>query len=153
MIEKFDLSFLNLEEIIKVLSNSPRNPHGLIENGYSSYNFGRPILEHPELFGLRTIIQKKLNEYTEKRMTIINSWFNVTNPGGVLKKHMHEDSVLSGAFYVKVGKNSCPLLFENTQIKPYNGLLIIFPSTMLHYTEKEIEERVVISFNSKYHKS
>lgn len=153
MIETYDLSFLDLRSIMQIINQSPKNPHGLIKNGYSSYNFGRPILESPELFGLRTIIQQKLNEYTQKRMSIINSWFNITYPGGILKKHMHEDSILSGAFYVMVGKESSPLLFEHGSIKPKNGLLIIFPSTMLHHTEEEKEDRVVISFNANYLKT
>lgn len=150
MIETFDLSFLDLRSILNAINQNERSIHGLIENGYSSYNRGRPILEDPNLFGLKAIIQKSLNDYTQKRMKIINSWFNVTYPGGILKKHKHEESVLSGAFYVKVGKESTPLLFEHTEVKPRNGLLVIFPSTMLHHTEEEKEERIVVSFNANY---
>jgi hypothetical protein len=152
MIETFDLSFLDLRSMLNAINQNEKGIHGLIKNGYSSYNQGRPILEDPNLFGLKTIIQKNLNDYTQKRMKIINSWFNVTYPGGILKKHKHEESILSGAFYVKVGKESTPLLFEHTKINPRNGLLVIFPSTMLHHTEEETEERIVVSFNANYRK-
>jgi hypothetical protein len=150
MIEEYDLSFLNLEKIFKILYSTQAREHGLVTGGVSSYNYGMPILEHPQLFDLKKIIQKHLNEYYPKPLQIINSWFNTMNVGDELKIHKHEDSIVSGAFYVNVRENSVPLIFSTEQIKPKNGLLVLFPSEMEHYTEPEKEQRTVISFNTDY---
>ena len=150
MIKQYDLSFLILEKILKILYSTQAREHGLVTGGVSSYNYGMPILEHPQLFDLKKIIQKHLNEYYQKPLQIINSWFNTMNVGDELKIHKHEDSIVSGAFYVNVGENSVPLIFSTEQIKPKNGLLVLFPSEMEHYTEPEKEQRTVISFNTDY---
>lgn len=150
MIKQYDLSFLNLEKILKVLQFTQTREHGLVGDGISSYNYGMPILEYPELIGLKTIIQKYLKEYHPKPLKIINSWFNTMNVGDELKIHKHEESIVSGAFYINVGENSVPLIFSTEQVKSKNGLLVLFPSEMEHYTEPEREQRTVMSFNTEY---
>ena len=150
MIKQYDLSFLNLENILKILQSTQTREHGLVGDGISSYNYGMPILEYPELIGLKAIIQKYLKEYHPKPLKIINSWFNTMNVGDELKIHKHEESIVSGAFYINVGKNSVPLIFSTEQVKPKNGLLVLFPSEMEHYTEPEREQRTVMSFNTEY---
>lgn len=150
MIKQYDLSFLNLENILKILQSTQTREHGLVGDGISSYNYGMPILEYPELIGLKTIIQKYLKEYHPKPLKIINSWFNTMNVGDELKIHKHEESIVSGAFYINVGDNSVPLIFSTEQVKSKNGLLVLFPSEMEHYTEPEREQRTVMSFNTEY---
>lgn len=154
MIEEYNLSFLNLESIKRTLINTKSAEHGLITDGKSSFNYGMPILMHPELKSLYTIIQQYVRLYCTKYeiypLKFINSWFNITNPGSKLKPHNHGQEGLSGAFYVSVGEKSVPLIFPNEQVKPYSGLLIIFPSSFTHYTEEEQEQRIVISFNTDY---
>lgn len=54
---------------------------------------------------------------------------------------------MSGAFYIS---GATPLIFPDTSIKPYPGLLVIFSSDLVHYTEEETEERIIISFNTDY---
>jgi len=150
MIKEFHLDFLNLNQIIQILKYSKTENHGLVGKGVSSYNVGMPILEHPDLKGLKTIILKYVNECSTKPLKLINSWFNTMNPGDVLKIHKHEESILSGAFYVNVGEHSVPLIFKHYKVQPKNGLLVIFSSELEHYTEEEKQERTVISFNTDY---
>ena len=154
MIEKYDLSFLNLKKIENILLQSQSDVHGLLSKGTSSFNVGMPILMHPELKGLYKIIEKCVRMYCNKHhlgeFQFINSWFNITEPESELKKHNHGANGLSGAFYVSVGKQSVPLIFPHTQIQPNPGLLIIFPSELDHYTIKEKERRVVMSFNTEF---
>lgn len=154
MIEQYDLSFLNLDKIKQVLLRTELAEHGLLSDGKSSFNYGMPILMHPELQSLYKIIKQYVklycNDYNIPELKFINSWFNITNPGNKLKAHHHGENGLSGAFYVSVGEQSVPLIFPDTQIKPYSGLLIIFPSSTVHYTEEEQEQRIVISFNTDY---
>lgn len=151
MVEEYNLSFLNLEPIKKVILSSNSNEHGLLTEGFSSFNYGMPILEHPELKSLYIIIQKYVslycNKYDVPTLKFINSWFNISQAGNKLKAHNHGETGLSGAFYFS-GKT--PLIFPDTSIQPYPGLLIIFPSSFIHYTEEETEERIVISFNTDY---
>ena len=147
MIEQYNLSFLELNKISKILYSAQAREHGLVSDGASSYNYGMPILEHPELIGLKKIIQKHIDDYSSRPLKIINSWFNISNPGNELKPHNHPQSIVSGAFYLS-GK--VPLIFPDTQVEPYPGLLVIFSSDLVHYTEPEKQQRTVISFNTDY---
>jgi hypothetical protein len=154
MIEEYDLSFLNLNTIKNRLLQIETNSHGLVSKGVSTYNHGMPTLMYPELTGLRNIFKQYVkiycNKYSISQLKFINSWFNISQLGSKLKAHSHEESVISGAFYIS-GKT--PLIFPDTSIDPYPGLLVIFSSDLIHYTEKETEERIIISFNTDYEKS
>lgn len=157
MIEEYNLSFLDLDSIKKVLLQVELSDHGLLTNGKSSFNFGMPILLHPKLKGLYTILKQYVRLYSNRhnlqKLKFINSWFNVTNPGSKLKAHDHGRDGVSGAFYVSVGEKSVPLKFNHTSIQPYPGLLIIFPSNLMHFTKEEQHQRIVISFNTDYEES
>jgi len=151
MIEQYDLSFLNLESIKKKLLQIETSSHGLVSKGASTYNHGMPVLMYPELIGLKNIIKQYVriycNKYDIPPLKFINSWFNISQPGNKLKAHKHEESIISGAFYLS-GKT--PLIFPDTSINPYPGMLVIFSSDLVHYTEEETEQRIVISFNTDY---
>jgi hypothetical protein len=151
MIEKYDLSFLNLNSIRNTLLQINTATHGLVSKGSSTYNYGMPTLQYSEFFGLNKIIQRYVELYSQKykipKLKIINSWFNISEPGSKLKPHNHGESIISGAFYIS---GSVPLIFLEEEVKPYPGLLTIFSSELVHYTEKELEKRIVISFNTDY---
>lgn len=151
MIEEYDLSFLNLSSIKNKLLQIKASSHGLVTKGVSTYNHGMPVLMYPELIGLKTIIKEYIIIYCEKYnippLEFINSWFNISQSGNKLKAHKHEESIVSGAFYIS---GRTPLIFPDVSIQPYPGLLVIFSSDLVHYTEEETEERIVISFNTNY---
>ena len=151
MIEQYNLSFLNLDKILNVLQSSQAREHGLVGDGKSSYNYGMPILMYPELRGLKLIIKQYIRLFCSKYeiapLKFINSWYNITDASNELKPHNHPQSIVSGAFYLS-GK--VPLIFPDTKVEPYPGLLIIFSSDLVHYTEAEKEQRTVISFNTDY---
>lgn len=151
MIEEYDLSFLNLNTIRNTLLRIETASHGLVTKGVSTYNHGMPTLEYPELTGLRNILKQYVILYCIKYnippLKFINSWFNISQAGNKLKAHKHEESVISGAFYIS---GSTSLIFPEASVKPYSGLLVIFSSDLVHYTEEETEERIIISFNTDY---
>jgi len=151
MIEEYNLSFLNLNSIKNKLFQIEASSHGLVTRGFSTYNYGIPILVYPELSGLKNIIKQYVriycNKYNIPPLKFINSWFNISETGNKLKAHKHEESIVSGVFYLS-GKT--PLIFSGTKIEPYPGLLVIFSSDLIHYTEEETEQRMVISFNTDY---
>ena len=151
MIEEYNLSFLNLNTIKNTLLKIETSSHGLVPKGFSTYNHGMPVLMYPELTGLRNILKQYVRLYCNKYdilpLKFINSWFNISQAGNKLKAHNHGESIVSGAFYIS---GSTPLIFPETSIKPYPGLLIIFSSDLVHYTEEETEKRIIISFNTDY---
>lgn len=154
MIEQYDLSYLNMSSLESKLLGLHASSHGLLTEGISSFNVGMPLFLHSQFKSLYIIIRRYVRAYCEKydlpSLYFINSWFNVTYPGSKLKVHNHGKTGLSGALYVSAGKESVPLIFSDISIRPRPGLLIIFPSPLDHYTEKEKERRVVISFNTNY---
>jgi hypothetical protein len=151
MIEQYDLSFVNLNTIKNALLQIRTRNHGLVSKGVSTYNYGMPTLMYSELSGLKIIFEKYLNLYCNQyhilQLKFINSWFNISQPGNKLRAHKHEESIVSGAFYIS-GKT--PLIFPDTSIYPYPGLFVVFSSDLIHYTEEETEERMTISFNTHY---
>lgn len=154
MIEEYNLSFLNLNTIKRKLLEIETASHGLVTKGFSTYNHGMPTLMYSELTGLKNTLKQYVRIYCTKYdippLKFINSWFNISQSGNKLKAHKHEESVISGAFYIS---GSTPLIFPDTSIQPYPGLLVLFSSDLVHYTEKETEERIVISFNTHYEES
>jgi hypothetical protein len=151
MIEKYDLSYLHLNTIRNKLLSIETASHGLVSKGSSTFNYGMPVLMYPELSGLNKIFKKYVRIYCDKyqipELKFINSWFNISQPGNKLKAHSHGESVVSGAFYIS---GSTSLIFPDTSIQPYSGLLVLFSSDLVHYTEEETKERIVISFNTNY---
>jgi hypothetical protein len=151
MIKEYNLSFLNIDNIATLLLNINLREHGLLSDGKSSFNYGIPLLMHPDLNSINIIFKKYLDLYCRNsnipEVKFINSWFNIANAGSKLISHNHGQNGLSGVFYIS-GKT--PLIFKNRSIAPYPGLLIIFPSSFDHYTEEEKEQRIVISFNTKF---
>jgi hypothetical protein len=154
MVEEYNLSFLNLNTIKSKLLEIETASHGLVTKGFSTYNHGMPTLMYPELTGLRNIFKQYVRLYCNKYdilpVKFINSWFNISQSGNKLKAHKHEESIISGAFYIS---GSTPLIFPDTSIQPYPGLLVLFSSDLVHYTEEETEERIIISFNTHYEES
>ena len=119
--------------------------------------------------GLKEKVQDEIDRATEflglSPQNIQNSWFNIQQPGSILKQHIHERSTLSGAIYVNAGDGS-KLVFENPnslavytwigdgvfEIPVSSGDIVILPSWMRHgsfYEENQIVDRTVISFNSR----
>jgi uncharacterized protein (TIGR02466 family) len=100
----------------------------------------------------------------------LQSWVNLHDRGGFNFLHMHEASLLSGSFYLKVPAGSGPLCFRDprpgvlhgnvkgsvpnghadVKLKPGAGLLVLFPCWMEHYVEphESDEPRICIAFNA-----
>lgn len=172
-VSKYDLSFLDLDKIFKIIKQVKVEPHALIGNSDSSFGTANTILYDNQLNFLKKEVDNCLQEYTQRvglqDVEIDNSWFNKMTTGKNIKLHRHEGSVISGAFYLKVDDKSVPLVFRSPlnpykmidifetpsqyscqlyNLKPTNGQLVLFPSWLEHETDPECGERVVISFNT-----
>jgi uncharacterized protein (TIGR02466 family) len=133
------------------------------------------ILERPVWAPLRQIIQAAsaaaLGEMGCAGQAFqLQSWVNLHDRGGFNFLHMHEASLLSGSFYLKVPEGSGPLCFRDpragvlhgnvkgpvpnghadVKLKPSSGLLVLFPCWMEHYVEphESDEPRICIAFNA-----
>lgn len=152
----------------------------LIENQPFYFNFGNLISaknlhEQPELSELTRFFHEALLDYVKKMHYVIESieitqcWATKTSYGQSHHKHQHPNSFLSGVFYLTSGGGGnitfhedqyqamMPQLEEtnsfNTgqfQIKPRQGLLIIFPSSLTHSTQVSLTDqtRYSIAFNA-----
>lgn len=101
------------------------------------------------------------------QMTMGNMWANVNDYGAWNRPHLHNGCWYSGVFYIKTPKNSGNLcLLEtgsrvvsdwppssrqspNYDVEPEEGLLVLFPSGLLHMVEPNQvhEDRYTVAFN------
>ena len=101
--------------------------------------------------------------------------FNKISFGGEHANHAHPESILSGVFYLKIPKNSPPIIFNDPRdyykyiqypikfgnpremykllpeyvINPTEGMLLMWPSWLEHQvpSSKCSEERIAVAFN------
>jgi uncharacterized protein (TIGR02466 family) len=136
------------------------------------------ILENPNLAELKTFFLSCINEFIKEIYDPINeivpyitqSWINFTYPTEYHHFHKHQNSFLSGVFYVKVNrhdkihfvKESSQILFtipkefnvfnaESWFFEVEENSLVIFPSYQQHGVlalPYESNERISIAFNT-----
>ena len=100
----------------------------------------------------------------------LQSWVNLHDRGGFNFLHVHEGSLLSGSFYLKVPpgsgrfvfrdprpgvvhgyvKGAVPNGYRDIHLAPEAGLLVLFPCWMEHFVEPHDsdEPRIAIAFNA-----
>ena len=138
------------------------------------------ILDLPELRALRAFLQAQIDFYAHdllciKRTSafcITQSWVNINEKGTGHHAHLHQNSLISGAYFIE-GDNS-PIHFmrppthqlfgnivlETDQINSLNALdcafpnqthkAMLFPSTTLHFVKpnQSTTPRMSLSFNT-----
>ena len=173
LIASFDLDQIDNDVLKGKMDVAGNINHGLLENGISSYVGGEDcFLTRLGVQDLKKAIQYHLQEYCFHSgiapNVIVNSWANVLHEAGYVRRHRHEKSILSGAYY-PVDSDTCLVLenpntiFQMTQtnvndtiynadkiiIKPTKGKLVIWPSYVYHYTETNSDKpRYTVSFNT-----
>ena len=161
---------------IKQYSSKFSLKHDLVKKGKSSFDNSFNILNLTSLSDLKYDIQKCISNYCDNIRSntpyISHSWFNIMKSGGKTGFHSHEGSVVSGALYPLLEKDSCNLKFYYPMEVLYNNFipksteykypgsitapikqnyLYLFPSWLEHETEVNIgNTRIVVSFNTSY---
>jgi hypothetical protein len=75
-------------------------------------------------------------------------WIAVYEKDNYTKLHTHFPADFSCIYYVDVEEDAAPLVIEEKmQIKPENGLLVIFPGILDHEVPKTNGRRIVIALN------
>lgn len=162
------------DAVVKSIEDSKKDSHALITNGVRS--LGNNFLDdHIEL---KTSIEDCLKTYIQEtgvqNLKIAYSWFNIYKNTGYIRPHRHELSVMSGVFYPYVSDfpNAGSFVVESP-LSPFKvnelglngntaynqqrhewpvkqGLLLIFPSWLQHYSEGNIsDKRYAISFDTR----
>tara|TARA_R100001463_G_scaffold130663_1_gene190195 strand:+ start:144 stop:707 length:564 start_codon:yes stop_codon:yes gene_type:complete len=172
-------NFITSEErlqLIKSINNISHYPHDDISgDGFSSHS-DKPKSSSFLDRGIKKRIQTALDEYNiecgYKLSKLGNIWSNIQNSGSRLLEHSHPQSLVSGALYINVGEESrlyfhnpnpyvyftgrrenTPFTYEYSWIPVYNCELILFPSWLRHGKHdyiNEMDERIVVSFNSEH---
>ena len=145
-------------------------------NGWHSENFN--LKDEEVVFFINTIsikIQKAMEDMgwdlSKNKIEIPNIWSIINKRGSSNAMHIHSNSYLSAAYYVKAPEKCGDIVFydprqsrlvrkpkisklnnlngEEVNIKPTDGLLVLFPSYLYHSVNENLsnEERIVISFN------
>ncbi len=105
------------------------------------------------------------------QLKITNCWSIINKKLASNAGHIHANSLISSAYYIKANKNSGNLIFDdprpaasikkgpykslgtwnegNISITPYAGLLVMFPSYLVHHVQPNMsdDERIILSFN------
>ena len=140
------------------------------------------ILKSKPLRNFKKFLSTSVHEYardvmlTNSRFRITNSWVNRSEYASGHHTHIHENSVLSGVFFVQSDETCPPITFEspmnNWQINPRKGdegrtttnefnnftyshspvpgTLLLFSSAIRHHVDPNPSqtERISISFNT-----
>lgn len=180
LVSKFDIShsyaFVKTnDEVLDYLLSDPKGLRVPLLHGDAKRTYDLEILEN--FSDLKYTIQKCVDVYTAEAglvpLEIGLSWSAIYENGSYIERHNHTGgSMVSGAYYPYIESNESSLLFENPvsvlkptdesngQITEYNsrgkeihvssGSLLLFPSWMFHYTNKnDSGKRIVISFDTK----
>ena len=125
------------------------------------------------------LIQKYIGKAVEdsgwnnpsNNFSVTSAWSIINFKRSSNSRHIHSNNYISAAYYVKAPKNCGDIVFydprsarlirkpktntgnflnaEIINIKPQDGLLVLFPSYLHHSVEENLsdDERIVISFN------
>jgi|TARA_B110000495_G_C22979734_1_gene575810 uncharacterized protein (TIGR02466 family) len=175
LITRQDISgYAEQDEVIhELLHGTDTGEHNLLNKAKTSHS--RDFLDnYPDL---KKRIQNAVNQYSTKtgleQSEITHSWYGVYDEGGSITRHMHRSSIISGAYYPYIEKGFTEICFENptatlNSIWPIvdpsewnvegkaigvkQGMLVLFPSWMYHYTTANTSgTRCVVSFNTYVH--
>ena len=136
--------------------------------------FAKPVYQVDNLLNdkltyYETVIKKycvtQLGYHYLENIKILDSWFNISKQDDYLQKHIHNGSLISGAFYIKSNVNDVISFYDQidvTQVPDRNSLisyseyrleckpgrLLLFKSSLEHGTPKQKNgEKIVVSFN------
>ena len=140
--------------------------HATMDDLYNVVQF-QPLVK--EIQNSAFIFLEKLG-YSEQSISVMKLkqlWANSSTKGNYLFPHIHSNSILSGAFYVKSSDTDYIQFYNDitdatlvpdtpTEINQRSvdyqcvpGRLLLFKSNMLHGTtiKKDMNEKIVMSFN------
>ena len=170
-----NLSPKEAKEIRKIIDKE-----GMYKNAGNSTSNNNYIF-NGKLKNIKQFCEEQLNIYVKEVINpkeefdfyITQSWLNITKPGGYHHNHSHQNSIVSGVFYISTEEDdkitfSDPniklkelITFKQKEYNPFNSSswffpsmtndLVLFPSWLDHevkINEKATTDRISISFNT-----
>ncbi len=159
--------------VLAMRAAAPKPAGRTVRRGWNSEEM--TVLERPDFAPLKQAIRaacaSALGEMGQGQAAFsLQSWVNMHDRGGFNFSHMHEGTLLSGSFYLKVPPGSGQFVFRDPRpgvihgsvkgavpnghgdvhLTPGAGLLVLFPCWMEHYVEphESDEPRITIAFNA-----
>jgi hypothetical protein len=155
--------FINQSEIDKICASIDKN--SLIDYDYIPGNAKTSIgVDQSQFLDFHKDLEDRIvKEMPIKNQRMAESWCTIQKEDSTLKYHKHPNSIISGILYLKVDDDSSKLVFQNPTsmegeicvIKPKSGLLLMWPSFLMHGSGDTInksKERIIIGFNSYWDK-
>lgn len=162
------------KEIKGIESNiAPLLKHNLVESDFKFLTRDHlPVIKNLNSWiysCLKQTINTLQKEDVHYEVTIRESWYHITKTNGVHEPHIHPGCSWCGLYYVQSGdEGSGQTIFDSPlkstyidrgnfwlgnnsgmAIDPRDGLLVLFPSYLMHYQSlyKGSQDRIVIGFN------
>ena len=154
-------NFLNEDECNKLIKSIDNLQEYHYLQGNAKTTIGNS--QHQFLDFHKDIEDKISEKFFVKNQRIAESWCSIQGPDSILKYHKHPNSIISGIIYLKVDDDSSKLVFQNPtsmtgevkEITPTNGLMLMWPSFLMHgsgATINKSKERIILGFNSFWDK-
>lgn len=143
---------------------------------HGSYTVEQQILEHPIFEGVKAEIIGLCKEFSRgychviEDIGICNSWANAVEAGQSIPAHKHNNSYISGSFYLTHGSSfsiTSPVFlnlfglmpriegsnfrtWDSYSLTPEPGMVVLFPSGLYHgvTTSGSSETRYSVAFNA-----
>tara|TARA_B100001996_G_scaffold167767_1_gene127879 strand:- start:382 stop:1002 length:621 start_codon:yes stop_codon:yes gene_type:complete len=177
LFEEYDLTGAPGLEDFKthIKSNGKNHGHSLAYKGVSSHGGWDPLVGEQSRPLVETF-QECVNHFSDKignwPCLISGGWYNILPRDGYTKRHRHESSVISGAFYVELPEGDCGDFYMVSPLQPYmmcihniqqneyseyfhdapikESHLYLFPSWLEHGSRPNNTdgERITVSFNT-----
>ncbi len=170
-----NLSPKEAKEIRKIIDKEGMHKNAGNTTSNNSYIFNGKLKNIKQFCEeqLNTYVKEVLNPKEELDFYITQSWINVTKPGEYHHQHSHQNSIISGVFYVSTEEDD-RITFNDPNVKvkevikftkkeytPNNSTtwwfpsvtneLVLFPSWLSHQVEvneKATTDRISIAFNT-----
>ena len=152
---------------------APQIKQNLIESKFDFFRDETPIVRKTAQWitnvltdTVNTIQMEKINY----DITYNESWYHITKTNGMHEPHTHPRCSWCGIYYLQSGDGDsghtvfqnpvCPTYIDrgnlylnsgsSIRVLPKDGLLVLFPSFLIHYQAlyKGVEDRIVVAFNA-----
>ena len=146
--------------------------HNLLESNFGLFLSENKIIKDTASW-IGDCIRRTVNQIQMEKMGygihFNESWYHITKTNGMHESHIHPNCSWCGVFYVQSGDEGSgetvfitPVrstyldrgnLFLNNissvRVKPKDGMLVLFPSYLIHYQAlyKGTQDRIVVAFN------
>tara|TARA_Y100000766_G_scaffold84309_1_gene71658 strand:- start:1181 stop:1726 length:546 start_codon:yes stop_codon:yes gene_type:complete len=140
------------ESIIEHRNNNPESNNSNVNAWHSSYLTHKETPKFNHLIDMVldacSIISKNEYQCPDVYFNVVNLWCMMYEKNDNTKIHNHFPSDFACCYYVDVEPNCSPIIFENNfEIKPENGMLIIWPAILDHEVPPTNGKRICISMN------